>query len=438
MSQHLKRVPLIMLCMMILVAMGSTMGDPESFASPAETVATVQTKSPAEPAEALTPDSPEEEETYVDPEEPELDPVDARWAGYPNHCESFTVTEGTKRVKNKRGDKVWPVYYKRNRYKRKRSDQRRTRKLIRMVAKEMGADEEGQYLVDMIAYHESSFNPEAIHILNPDLDANQKAWGRYTYNKSREAELERKLSEADARGKKFWSIKRTLSNLRLYKGNEYWDSRLKYTYQIPERTLGDETYKASEWEESRSVWAFGYGLYGMNAVLYTHVFDRQAPPWILCGDEGIAATITIIWALREQQRDCAYLTDQDSKKWGPDGGNARGVVRRFARGQCSNKRLGKAWQKLFNKYEDHVTRDDTPDFGNKWPKYEMYRRGGKLRYRLDDKRRRIRTDPEAVLAHMRSKAEEKGLLRPEPLERRHPDHKPQIVARNASVPVGAL
>lgn len=440
MSQNLKRVPLLMLCMMAVVIMGAVMSGPESLASSpamAEKLATTV----AEPADEMTPepDSQEENESYIDTDESDASPTtQGRWADYENYCETFTVVEGTTRVKNKHGEKVWPVNYKRNRYKRKRSDQRRTRQLIRMVAQEMGADREGQYLVDMIAHHESSWNPEAIHILNPDLDANKKAWSRHTYNEHREAELERKLAEADARGKKFWGIKRALSNIRLYKGNEYWDTRLQYTYQIPERESRGKTYPASEWQESRSVWAFGYGLYGMNAVLYTHVFDPYAPPWVLCGDEGIAATIAIIWALREQQSDCTYLTEQDPKQWGPDGGNARGVIRRFARGQCSNKRLGRAWHKLFDQYAEYLNPEDIPDFGKKFPKYEMYRRGGKLRYRLDDKRRRIRTDPAEVLAHMRKKAQSKGLLRPEPLERKDPDHEPQIVARNQSVPVGAM
>ena len=43
------------------------------------------------------------------------------------------------RRKTKKGKK-YPVRYRRNRYNRKKSDQRRTRDLIKLVVKEMGVD----------------------------------------------------------------------------------------------------------------------------------------------------------------------------------------------------------------------------------------------------------------------------------------------------------
>jgi len=380
-----------------------------------------------DPAEKPDPASLEDEEEGT---------ADGRWAAYDNHCESFTVVEGTKLIRNRRGEHVYPVHHRRNRYKRSRADQRRTRELVRLVAKEMGANREGQYLVDMIAYHESTWNPEAIHILNGDLDANQKAWKRHSYSPARERDLEYRLKRADARSKAFWNVKAALSDIRLYKNNKHWDDRLEYIHQIPERTYRGKKTPSSQWKDQRSVWAFGYGLYGMNAVLYTHVIARDAPPWVLCADEGIVATVAAIWALREQQASCAYLSQKDSAKYGHDGSSVRGIVRRWGAGTCGKGKPGKAWQRVMAdvaqdlaKRDVNFTWETVPDLGEDFPRYEMVKRGGKLRYKKDENGRRIRTDPLAVIEHMRVKAAEAGLLRPEPLKRKTPGTEPVIVAR---------
>jgi len=359
------------------------------------------------------------------------------WQDYPNHCETFRVVESTRKVKNKHGEMVYPIRYRRLRFKRSNKDTRRTAELVRMVAKEMGANTAGQHLVEMIAAHESSKNSEAIHILNRDLEANSDAWRKHSYHASTEAALERQLETLDARGKKFWGVKARLGDIRLYKGNPHWDDELEYTYRIPEREHRGEKFPESEWQEQRSVWAFGYGLYGMNAVLYTHLWDRQAPPWVLCGDEGIIATITIVWALRNQQAECENLTAKDAERWGSDGGTARGVVRRFARGKCSDAKLGPAWRKLMATahYDNAIDWDAKPSFGTKFDRYETHMRGGKRRYTKDEKGKRIRSDREAILAHMRAKAEAKGLLRPEPLERKYPDSEPKVRSRNRTIAV---
>ena len=358
------------------------------------------------------------------------------WHNYTNVCETFTVTEGTKRVKNNRGEMVWPVRHRRNRYNRRKSDQQRTRKLVKMVVKEMGGDDDAQRLVSMIAMHESSWNPEAIHILNPDREANQKAWSKHTYSLSMENAIEAKMKAASKKTNTegYYGLKARLSDIRLYKGNPHWDDQLEYVYKIPEREYRGEQYPASEWTERRSVWAFGYGLFGMNAVLFTHIWDREAPPWILCGDEGIEATVAAVWALRRIQGECDSLSKQNPKKWGSEGGSARGVVRRFARGQCSDKRLGKAWKKLMGDL-DEVDWDGHVDFGTKFTRYERHMRGGKWRWTKDENRKRIRSDRMEVLTHMRKKAEKKGLLRKIPLERKNPDSGPVIVTRNKIVAV---
>lgn len=361
-------------------------------------------------------------------------------------CETFVVIEGDTRIKNKHGKWVYPVRYKRNRYKRTRKDLRRTQKLIRLVAKEMGADESGQYLVDMIARHESSWNPEAIHILNRDLTANLEAWEKHSYNPELEHALLQELEQVNAKQKRYWEIKAKLADLRLYKDNPFWNTQMEFLHKIPERTLHGETTPPIEFKEKRSVWSYGYGLYGMNAVLFTYVWDRNAPPWVLCDNEGIIATITAIWTLREHQKTCSYLSKQNPEKYGTDGGSARGVVHRFARGHCSDKRLGKVWQKLMAQYAEHVDWDVEPYLGDKFPRYKMKRKNGKWVYdyakerdtltgeikrdekgrpiyKRDSQGRKVKqpTDREEILAHMLEKAEKAGLLRTKPLEHKNPN-----------------
>lgn len=380
------------------------------------------------------------------------------WSDYPNACETFTVIEGTKRVKTKKGKLRYPIRFRRNRFDRKRSHQKSTRDLIRMVAREMGADEAGQYLVETMAHHESSWNPEAIHILNRDLQANLDSWERHSYDRAREQQLVDKIQKTSAKTQAHWKLRARLVDLRMYKNNPFWDSQLEYVHRIPERTLHGETTPAMEFTEHRSVWAYGYGLFGMNSVLFTHVWDSEAPPWILCGDEGIVATVTAIWALRNHQEDCAYLSVKDPKKYGTDGGTARGIMRRFARGHCSDKKLGGAWQRLMATNTDHVDWDGSPDLGNKFPRYEKYRKNGKWYFRYETetdpetgdpkvdaetgkpaykrngrgRKIKIPTDRQAILAHMRTKAQEKGFLRPAPLKPKKPRSKGRGGTANAS------
>jgi len=379
-----------------------------------------------------------------DAKTPDNEKTAPAWSQYPNTCETFTVIEGDTRFKNRKGQRVYPVRHKRNRYERTGRDQRRTRKLIRLVAKEMGADEDAQYLVDMIAHHESSWNPYAIHILNEDLNANFEAWERHAYDAGREQKLLARMEEVGARASEYWQIKAELADLRLYKGNTFWDKKLAYQHVIPERTLHKETTPAQEFTEHRSVWAYGYGLYGMNAVLYTHWFDREAPPWMLCADEGIVATVTLIWALREQQEDCRYLSKDNPGKWGESGGSARGVIRRFARGQCNDRRLGPAWRRIMKDYDRYVAWEKEPDFGENFTRFETHRRGGELKFRYemevdpetgkkhtkrDERGRKIKipADREAILAHMHEKAARAGLLRERPLERDDPSSDDKVV-----------
>jgi hypothetical protein len=440
-----KMLPLLVLFVFVSLAAGSA-ADPDPVISIEENVTaaspeggdTTQHETPASVGASAEAETEEDEvEGEGDPSEEAEENVGTqnRWASYPNVCETFTVLEGEKLVKNEKGEKAYPVRHRRNRYDRKKSDQRRTRNLIRLVAREMGADEEGQYLVDMMAFHESSWMVETIHILNGDLAANRDAWERHSYSEKREAELLETLGKTDAKSSKFWDIKSTLADLRLYKNNPYWNAQLEYVRQTPERKIGDETAPAQEWKEYRSVWAFGYGLYGMNAVLFTHIIARDAPPWILCADEGIVATVNAIWALREQQATCQYLSSTVPEKYGSDGGSLRSIIRRWGSGQCRQGMPGKAWHRVLASVSADAAKEGVtlswetvPSLGVDFPQYEMVKKRGKLKYKKDAQGRKIRTNPEAVFAHMRAKAEKAGLLRPSPLQRKDPSTAPVVVA----------
>jgi len=361
------------------------------------------------------------------------------WTNYPNACETFTVIQSSKRVRGKKGKWHYPIRYKRNRYHRSREDRVRTRKLVKMVAEEMGVKHPEFF--DAFALHESTWNPEAIHILNPDLEANHRAWERHTYNRAKEKKLTERLSKANARKKEFWKIKAELADTRMYKGNTHWDDRLAYDYVIPAHTVkidGEETLlEEQRVRQSQTVWGFGYGLYGMNAVGFVRMWDREAPPWVLCGDEGIVATIVAVWAARNAVQECNALSARNPDKWGKEGGTYKGAVRRVGRGHCSDRRLGKVWRRLFKEFNS-VPWDSPADFGDKWPMFEMKKRRGKWVHKKDENGNRIPTDREAILAHMIKKAEAKGLLREDPLDRRKPSHHPEVVARRGGGSSGAV
>lgn len=347
----------------------------------------------------LHPRSPEEQATpkAVQPASP--------WENVPYQCETFTVQERSTPVWSKKlRREIYPVRYKRDRQRLKYADQKKNYALARMVATEMGFD---PALVEMHADHESSGRPDVIHILNPDRAANKRAMDKYAYSTSKEAGLERELAKHSVSDRSYWKVKAKLAAMRLYKGNPHWNTRLKYEHHLPKR--GEAP--AEMWEESQSVWSYGYGFYGMNAVLYTHVWDSQAPPWIMCAEQGIVATIMYVWVARDAKAKCDQLSARDPETYTADGGSNRGIIRRMAKGQCGKGRLGPVWRRLMGEYKARYGIDwDAPaKVGSKWPQYELYRNGNPKR---DKDGNRIPTDREKILKHMVKKAEARGLLRP--------------------------
>jgi hypothetical protein len=348
-------------------------------------------------------------------------PSAVAWSDYPYQCETFRVMEGKDRVRSRTlGQMVYPVNFRRNRERMTHADRRRTYALVRMVATEMGFDPN---LVEMHASHESSGRPETIHILNPDRDANQDAYDRHSFSKEREASLRDQMSQISVHDRQYWRLKSRLVDTVRYKGNPHWETKLKYTRFIPERP----PVPAESWDETQSVWWYGYGLYGMNAVLYTHIWDSKAPPWIMCSDEGIVATVMYVWVARDAKSKCEALTAKDSEKYGSDGGNNRGIIRRMAKGRCGKGTLGPVWRRLMREFEKEkgVDWDASAQVGEKWPAWELYRNGEPKRDKMG---RKIPTDRLKVLEYMRKKAKKRGLLRTKPLARA-PGTEPRLVVR---------
>lgn len=339
------------------------------------------------------------------PADPAVAPVPVNpWSTVPYQCETFTVFEREKAVWSKTlRQKVYPANFKRNRHRLLSADKRQNYALARMVASEMGFD---PTLVEMHADHEASGRPDVIHILNPDRAANRGAWEKYSYSTHKEAALEDRMGELSVHDRKYWVAKATLANVRRYKGNPNWNTFLKYERHVPKR---GEVPKEM-WEESQSVWTYGYGLYGMNAVLYTHVWDSQAPPWIMCANQGIVATIMYVWVARDAKSKCDQLSAKDPEAYSADGGNNRGIIRRMAKGRCGKGRLGPVWRRLMGEYKSKygIDWEASAEVGSKWPQFELYKNGKPKR---DGDGRRIPTDRRKVLDHMVHKAEKLGLLR---------------------------
>jgi len=413
MTQRYKTIPMLFLVMIVMIITGAVL-NPNTTDEEDRPVST-------QGEEVLSDKTASTATNVVIPrkEKPTVTTVATNpWQDYPNVCETFTVIQSPKLVRRKDGTQTYPLRYRRNRYKRPRSDLVRTQKVIELVAKEMGVKD--VQLFTGHASHEASFNPEAIHILNPDLDANSAAWRRHSYNRSNELALEARLAKADARTKEFWSLKSELADIRLYKGNPHWNDRLQYDYVVPEAKGHNGAVIPSErMQESRNVWQFGYGLYGMYAVGYVKNWDREAPPWILCSHQGVVATIIQVWTARKVQAECASLTEQNPEKYGTDGGSNRGVLRRLARGKCSNSKLGPQWQKLMA--HGGIDWDAEGDYGSKWPQWKMKKRRGKWVHVKDAEGNKVPADRQAILDHMLKRLDEEGLLRPEPLVRK-PDH----------------
>lgn len=276
----------------------------------------------------------------------------------PYVCEQFEMrVRDDGRARHKRLRRSWTE-----------ADRQRFRKLVEMVAKEMGADPK---LVALWALRESTYNPYAIHVLDPDLEASSQSWRRHRWDPERAEELHAIMAEVGARDPGYWKAKAELSRISRFKDNPYYEDRVSFDVVLPkgERERGETSY-----------WGYGYGPFGFNPTYFLATWDAKAPPWVFCNDDGIAAIVTAVWAARQHQRECASLGFGDGNEV---------VNRRFSSGHCE-LRPGRAH--LFRKRARarNINPSATAKLGDRWP--------------MDSSDRR------AIVDHMRTRAEAEGLL----------------------------
>lgn len=346
----------------------------------------------AEPQESATPSLEEEADlqfvSYIPykrattDEETDETRASSYWDQLPNECERFVIVESGSQGTSR---------FRRLRVRRSKEDTQRTKALIGLVNEEMGGDRNGELLLRLIARHESHANPYALHLLNPDQAANRRAHASYTYTSEREGALEEALATESPRTDRYWKIKRALTKIRRYKTNPYWTANVDYEHRFSAQTKGAQIHVENR---QHSAWGFGYGLFGMNAVLYTSVLSPEAPPWALCVDEGIPAIVTAVWALRVHQVQCRALSERDPHQYGDDGESVRGLVHRWGRGHCGDQVPGKGWQALMGiqqRRDRDFGWDTVPVFGSRYS--------------------REQADPIVVIEHMKARAVEEGLLK---------------------------
>lgn len=199
-----------------------------------------------------------------------------------------------------------------------RADQRaKMRRVIEAVAAELGADAMAVELLWRKALVESSANPGAVHILNPDVEAN-RTWSRHGRKRSSER----------------WSEARVPVYAKTRSG-------------------------ALEQVDDLDAWGIGRGLYGMVTGLYMHRWSADAPPWSLC--DPVVATVVAIWSARAGQRRCKSITMRSAYRWlsagtcKPREPEKERRFDRLARGNVRGLRLPR------------IDSEAVVDFGDLWP-----------------------------------------------------------------------
>lgn len=248
-----------------------------------------------------------------------------------------------------------------------KADRDRFRGLIRMVAREMGADPS---LLLLWAMRESTYNPYAIHVLNPDREAAERTWAAHRWDPAIAAELRAQVEVASPQTPEFWSTRAALARVERFKDNRYYHADIEFEVFGSDGAIG---------LDSASAWSYGYGPFGFNPTYYLPKWDATAPPWVFCHDDGLAAIVTAIWAARDQQREC--------ESQGFDGSHEV-VNRRFSSGHCRPRQSdGLFLDRAAKRGLDPHRR---ARLGNRWPAES--------------------TDRAELLGHLRALAVEEGLL----------------------------
>jgi len=285
-----------------------------------------------------------------------------RRAAVPYSCERFEL-----RVRD--DGRAW---HRRLRRSWTNHDRANFRKLVVMVARELGADPK---LLTLWALRESTYNPYAIHVLNPDVEASTTAWRRHRWDPERAAELEAQMAELGARDPGFWAAKAELSRISRFRTNPHFNSLINY-----DQVMSD----GARIPQRRSAWGYGYGPFGFNPTYFLPIWDADAPPWVFCNDDGLAAIVTAVWAARAHQRECEGLGY---------GASNEVVNRRFSSGHCAERpeRAAKFLTRARSRGIDPAAR---AKLGSRWP--------------ADT------SDRGELLDHLRARAAEEGLLQPSP------------------------
>src|SRR5690606_2525271 len=115
------------------------------------------------------------------------------------------------------------------------------------VANELGADPK---LLTLWALRESTYNPYAIHVLDPDIEGSTASWRRHRWDPERAAELEAQMAELGARDPGYWTAKAELARISRFRDNPHYDAKIDY------ELIASDGSKAPG---RRSAWSYGYG-----------------------------------------------------------------------------------------------------------------------------------------------------------------------------------
>jgi len=225
-----------------------------------------------------------------------------------------------------------------------KDDRERFRGLVTMVAGELGAD---PGLLTLWSMRESTNNPYAIHVLNPDREAAEKTWAAHRWDPVRAAELAAEIEADPASAGGYWGPRAQLARIERYRGNRYYYAEVEYEVVDSSGSRG---------LDSASAWSYGYGPFGMNPTYYLQKWDADAPPWVFCEDDGLAAIVTAIWAARDHQRECERQGFGDSNEV---------VNRRFSSGHCEPRKRDDMFRERASKRG--LDPDKRARLGKRWP-----------------------------------------------------------------------
>jgi len=119
------------------------------------------------------------------------------------------------------------------------------------------------------AWKESTFRPYVRHRLNPDLEANNKAWTRYA--------------------NRYGHVQKLETRKYRNRSGELVEREVAVGVKM---TLEGNTHYPQQWR-----WATGLGLYGMVASGFVFEWSGDAPPEVLCRME----IATEVWLRRARQ-----------------------------------------------------------------------------------------------------------------------------------------